>query len=230
MVLHHSAEAAAKPAHYKPALLVQILSDPWRHLATLERHSLLAADMAEAGIEGLPAVVDILEAGLDRTAVSFPPLAFPTSMNGDDLLLFFTDALQQAYEDREKALQNLTPDERLFLFTQAASIVDQFSPHRTGLTASEEALKKKEREFARLLVERLDYASLITAAQRLTRLGNEYFLRRLAVAFNNRHPVPAPIPGVTGDVLFARATSSRRISCVTHLHHARGNAAGGRIG
>lgn len=207
IVLHRSAEAAAKPAHYKPALLMQILSDPWRHLVTLERHSLLAADMAEAGIEGLPAVVDILEAGLDRTAASFSPLPFPTSMNGDDLLLFFTDALQQAYEDREKALRNLTPDERLFLFTQAASIVDQFSPHRTGLTASEEALKKKEREFARLLVERLDYASLITAAQRLTRLGNEYFLRRLAVAFSNRHPVPAPIPGVTGDVLFARATS-----------------------
>ncbi len=206
-VLRRSAEAAAKPAHYKPALLMQILSDPWLHLVTLERHSLLAADMAEARIEGLPAVIDILEAGLDRTAVSFSPLAFPTSMNGDDLLVFFTDVLQQAYEDREKALRNLSPDERLFLFTQAASIVDQFIPHRAGLTASEEALKKKEREFARLLVERLDYANLITAAQRLTRLGNEHFLRRLAVAFSNRRSVPGTIPGVTGDVLFARETS-----------------------
>ena len=94
-------------------------------------------------MKACPRVIDILEAGLDRTAVSFSPLAFPTSMNGDDLLLFFTDALQQAYEDREKALRNLTPGERLFLFTQAASIVDQFSPHRAGLTASEEAVKKK---------------------------------------------------------------------------------------
>ncbi len=205
--MHRSAEASTKPAHYKPALLMQILSDPWPHLITLERHSLLAADMAEGGIEGLPAVVDILEAGLDRTAASFWPLAFPTSMNGDDLLLFFTDALQQAYEDREKALRNLTPDDRLFLFTQAAVIVDQFSPHKTELTVSDEALKKKEREFARLLVERLDYASLITAAQRLTRLGNEHFLRRLAVAFSNRRPIPTSILGVTGDVLFARETS-----------------------
>jgi hypothetical protein len=206
-VLRRSAEAAAKVAQYKPALLMQILGDPWPHLITLERHSLLAADMAEAGIEGVPAVVDILEAGLDRTAASFSPLAFPTSMNGDDLLVFFTDVLQQAYEDREEALRNLTPDERLFLFTQAASIVDQFSPQRTGLTASEEAGKKNEREFARLLVERIDYAGLITAAQRLTRLGNEHFLRRLAVAFSNRRPVPGTIPGVTGDVLFARETS-----------------------
>ena len=43
-------------------------------------------------------------------------------------------------------------------------------------------------------MERLDYANLITAAQRLTRLGNEHFLRRLAVAFGTGILSRGPFP------------------------------------
>ena len=198
---------AAHRARHKPGLLVQGLSDPWTNLATLERHSLLAAEMAEGGIESIPALLDILEAGLDRTAVSFSPTPFPASLAGDGLVGFFTDVLQQAYKDRERALRNLTEDERVFLYTHAASIIEDFTPHLPGLTAALEDVKKKDVEFARLLMERVDYSTMIVAAQRLTRLGNETFLRRLAVALGNRSPLTGAVPGVTGDVLLARQTS-----------------------
>jgi hypothetical protein len=206
-VLRNLARTADRAARHKPGLLVQGLSDPWTNLATLERHSLLAAEMAEGGIESIPALLDILEAGLDRTALSFSPTHFPASLAGDGLVEFFTDVLQQAYEDREKALRNLTEDERVFLHTHAASIVEEFTPHVPELTTALEEVKSKDVEFARLLMERVDYSTMIVAAQRLTRLGNETFLRRLAVALGNQRPLTGAVPGVTGDVLLARRTS-----------------------
>jgi hypothetical protein len=205
-VLHTMAVAGRSPAQYKPGLLVHTLSDPWPNLATLERHSLLAAEMAEGGLESIPALVDVLEAGLNRTAVSFSHTPFPSSMAGDELLDFFTDVLQEAYEDREKALQNLTLEERVFLHTHALSIAQQFAPHIPELNAARE-IKDKDIRFARLLAERVDYANLIVAAQRLTSLGNETFLRRLSAAFSNQRPLSGTVSGVTGDVLFVRQTS-----------------------
>lgn len=206
-VLRTMAGAGGRAARYKAGLVVQGLSDPWPSLSTLERHSLLAAEMAEGSVESIPALLDILEAGLDRTAVSFPPVAFPASMAGDELVGFFTEVLQQAYEDREKALRNLTPDERFFLYTHAASIVEHFTPHAAELSAAQEDVKKKDVEFSRLLMEEIDYSNMIVAAQRLTRLGNETFLRRLAVTFSHKRPLPNPVPGITGDVLLAHQTS-----------------------
>ncbi|HET6675683.1 MAG TPA: hypothetical protein VFG71_10105, partial [Nitrospiraceae bacterium] len=206
-VLRVMTDASHRAARYKSGLLVQGFSDPWTTLATLERHSLLAAEMAEGSTESIPALLDILEAGLDRTATPFSPVPFPTSMAGEQLLEFFTDVLQQAYEEREKALRNVTLDERLFLHGHAASLVEQFIPHLSELTGSQKEAKAKDLEFARLLIERVDYAGMIGAAQRLTRLGNEAFLRRLAVAFSNQHPLPDAVPGITGDVLLARQTS-----------------------
>ena len=206
-VLRHMADGSHRAAQYKAGLLVQGLSDPWTTLATLERHSLLAAEMAEGNIESIPALLDILEAGLDRTAVSFAPVPFPASMAGEQLLEFFTDVLQQAYEDREKALRNLNQDERVFLHHHADSIVERFTPHLAELNRRQDETKRQDVEFVRLLMERVDYSRLITAAQQLTRLGNETFLRRLAVAFSNKRPLPGAIPGITGDVLLARQTS-----------------------
>jgi len=207
IVLRHMADGSHRAAQYKAGLLVQGLSDPWTTLATLERHSLLAAEMAKGNIESIPALLDILEAGLDRTAVSFAPVQFPASMAGEQLLEFFTDVLQQAYDDREKALRNLNQDERTFLHHHADSIVERFTPHLAELNRRQEETKKQDVLFVRLLMERVDYSRLITAAQQLTRLGNETFLRRLAVAFSNKRPLPGAIPGITGDVLLARQTS-----------------------
>ncbi|WP_447597918.1 hypothetical protein [Nitrospira sp. Nam80] len=206
-VLQQMAEASHRAAQYKAGLLLQGLSDPWTALTTLERHSLLAAEMAEGSIESIPALLDVLEAGLDRTAVSFAPVPFPPSMAGEQLLDFFTDVLQQAYEDREKALRNLSQDERVFLHNHAASIVERFSPHASELNRMQEEAKRQDIEFVRLLMERMDYSSMIAAAQQLTRLGNETFLRRLTVAFSNKRPLSDSIPGITGDVLLAHQTA-----------------------
>ena len=206
-VLKAMASARTRSALHKPTLLVQGLSSPWAAAATLERHSLLAAEMAEGHTESIPALLDILEAGLDRTAVSFSAVPFPTTMAGDELIGFFTDILRETYEDREKALRHVTQDERLFLHGHAASIVDQFIPHLSELSATQEVAKRNDVEFARLLMERMDYSNMIAAAQHLTRLGNETFLRALTVAFSNRVPISDFIPGITGDVLLARQTS-----------------------
>jgi hypothetical protein len=199
--------ARTRPAQHKPTLLVQGLSDPWLGMATLERHTLLAAEMAEGSTESIPALLDILEAGLDQTAVSFSPAGFPTSSSGDELMGFLTDTLQQTYEHREKALRHVTQDERVFLHTHAASIVEEFIPHLPALSPLQEALKQKDTEFARLLAERVDYSHLVAAAQHLTRLGNPTFLRNLSVAFSNKRPIDESIPGITGDIVLARRTS-----------------------
>jgi hypothetical protein len=206
-VLKTMGAARARSGHHKPALLVQGLSDPWLSAAAIERHSLLAAEMAEGSTESIPALLDILEAGLDQTAVSFTPLPFPASAAGDALIGFVIDILQETYEHREKALRHVTQDERVFLQAHAASIVETFIPHLPTLSAIEEAQKQKDVDFARLLVERVDYSNMIAAAQHLTRLGNETFLRSLAAAFSGMKPISDSIPGITGDVLLARHSS-----------------------
>ena len=62
------ADQTNKIAKFKRGLALRTLADPWDGLSTVEQAGLLAAGAAESGVEGLPAVIDILEGGMDRTA------------------------------------------------------------------------------------------------------------------------------------------------------------------
>ena len=193
------ADQTNKIAKFKRNLLLRTLADPWDGLAAAEQAGLLAATAAESGVEGLPAVIDILEGGMDRTGASFAPLTFPVTLATEDLLTFLTDVLEQAYQDREHALRHLSPQDRDFLFTQARPLMEHFTPQVAPPAQLSEA--EAAARYATLLMQQVDYASLISAAQRLARLGNRKFLQQLDIALHNRKPIGQTVPGITGDLL-----------------------------
>jgi hypothetical protein len=195
------------PARFKRRLVVTALKQPWDGLTDLERQGLLLAEMAEGGAVNLPALLDVLEAGMDRTSTFYKPVPLPTSSAREDLLAFMVGSLEQASLHREKALTNLTEAERHFLFLHARSIVEHFIPQISTLSDQASARVKADLRFAELLEEQVDYASLIAAAQVLARLANERWLHQVAAAWTNPLPASAIPPGVTGDVLLVQETS-----------------------
>jgi hypothetical protein len=81
--------------------VVKALKQPWDGLTDLERQELLLAEMAEGGSVNLPALLDVLEAGMDRTSIFYKPVPLPTSSAPEDLLAFMVVSLEQASLNRE---------------------------------------------------------------------------------------------------------------------------------
>ena len=71
------------PAQFKRRLALKALKQPWEGLTDLERQGLLLAEMAEGGAVNLPALLDVLEAGMDRTSTFYKPVPLPTSSSRD---------------------------------------------------------------------------------------------------------------------------------------------------
>ena len=195
------------PAQFKRRLVVKALKQPWDGLSDLERQGLLLAEIAEGGAVNLPALLDVLEAGMDRTSTFYKPVPLPASSSREDLLAFMVGSLEQASLHRDNALTNLTEAERHFLFLHARSMAEHFIPQISSLSDQTSARVKADLHFAELLEEQVDYASLIAAAQVLARLANEHWLHQVAAAWTNPLPASAVPPGVTGDVLLVQETS-----------------------
>lgn len=204
---HKTIDTDIVPARFTRRLALNSLTEPWNGLIDLERQGLLMADMAETGGVGLPALLDILEAGMDRTSEFHKAVPFPTSATTKDLLAFMAASLEQASLHREKALTNLTEAERQFLFQHAASWVEHYTPQVSTLSNQTIPQVKANLRFAELLTEQVDYADLIAAAQVLARLANERWLHQLATAFPQALPSAQTPPGVTGDVVLVEKTS-----------------------
>lgn len=201
-------EAVEKiPAQFKRRLVVKALKQPWDGLTDLEHQGLLLAEMAEGGSVSLPALLDVLEAGMDRTSTFYKPVPLPTSPARADLLAFMVGSLEQASLHRDKALTNLTEAEQRFLFLHAGSMAEHFIPQISTLSDQTSARVKADRRFVELLEEQVDYASLIAAAQVLARLANERWLHQVAAAWTKPLPASAVPPGVTGDVLLVQESS-----------------------
>jgi len=194
------------PARYKRRLTVAALKQPWEGLANVERQGLLLAELAEGKAANLPVVLDVLEAGMDRTSAFHKAVPIPVRAVAEELVTFMLNSLEEASRHREKAIENLSEEERRFLFSHAKILVEQFSPQITNLSDQTRAWIKADQRFAELVEEHVDYANLIAAAQVLGRLANEPWLRQLPLAFHQ--PLPsAKIPrGITGDVLYADDT------------------------
>jgi len=196
------------PARFKRRLVVDALQHPWKGLANLEGRGLLALETAEGSAITLPAMIDILEASLDRTSAFQHTIPLPAGRSSQDLIAFMVKSLEEASRQRDNALRRLSAEERQFLFAQAQSLVDHFIPHVSNVSdrlVAEQILA--DSRFAELIEERVDYANLVAAAQVLARLANQQWLSHLVDAF----PKPLPqtdIPaGITGDVLYVEDTS-----------------------
>jgi hypothetical protein len=195
------------PAQFKRRLIVSALKQPWDGLTDLERQGLLLAEMAAGGSINLPALLDVLEAGMDRTSTFYKPVPLPTSSSQEELMAFLVGSLEQASLHRDNALKNLTEAERHFLFLHAQSIAEHFLPQVSNLSDRTGARIKADLRFAELLERQVDYASLIAAAQVLARLANERWLHQVAAAWTKPLPASTVPPGITGDVLLVQETS-----------------------
>lgn len=195
------------PARFKRRLAIAALKHPWEGLTDLERQGLLIAEIAEGGPVNLPALLDILEAGMDRTSSFHKAIPLPSTTTQAELMTFMVDSLEAASTLRDKALANLTEEERHFLFTHAATLVERFTPQISNLTDQATSLIKANLRFAELLDEQVDYAALIGAAQVLARFANERWLHQVTTAFSKPLPAAQVPLGVTGDVLLAEKTS-----------------------
>jgi len=195
------------PARFKRRMIIETLKQPWEGLTSLEKQGLLIAEVAEGGAVNLPGLLDILEAGVDRTSAFHKAVPLPTRAAPQELITFMLESLEEASRHREKAVANLTDDERQFLFIHPKSLVEQFTPQISALTDQSVARAKADLQFAELMEERVDYANLIAAAQVLARLANTTWLQHVATAFP-QPLAPAKIPaGITGDVLHIEETA-----------------------
>lgn len=194
------------PARYKRRLVVAALKQAWEGLANLERQGLLLAELAEGKAINLPVLLDVLEAGMDRTSAFHKPVPFPVKGEAQELVTFMLESLEEASRHREKAVENLSEDERHFLFGHPKTLVEQFSPQISIFSDQTNALIKADQRFGELLEEHVDYANLIAAAQVLARLANEPWLRQLPAAFHQPLPPAKMPPGLTGDILYAEDT------------------------
>jgi len=195
------------PARFKRRLILDALRQPWDGLADLEGHGLLAAELAEGGAVNLPGVLDVLEAGMDRTSTFHKAIALPSGSQIGAATAFMVDSLAEASQHRDKALSDLSEDERGFLFTQAARLVERFTPQVSHLTEQMMSPLKEDARFAELIEERVDHANLIAAAQVLARLANERWLHQLAGTLSKPLPLEKAPRGVTGDVLYVEESS-----------------------
>ena len=194
-------------ARYKRHLTLTALKGPWEGFINVERQGLLLAELAEGRAVNLPALLDVLEAGMDRTSAFNRPISIPAKATAQELITFMIESLEEASIHREKALASLAEDERRFLFSHAQTIVEQFTPQISSVSATTIAQAKMDQRFAELLEEQVDYANLMAAAQGLARLANESWLRQLAGAFGQALPRSEVPVGITGDILLAQATS-----------------------
>lgn len=202
-----SSTAASFPASFKLRLPMLTLTDPWAGLTAIEQHGLLVADLAEDRQESLPALIDVMEAGVDRTAAAFNPIPFPTGRTREEAVTFLADVLAQAGELREKALRHLSEEKRTLLFTHARSMVEHFLPHSASFNEQTAPQIKADWRFTKTVTEQVDYSSLIASAEMLTRLANDRWLRQLSGIFHNQPPVATTPRGMTGDILMAQETS-----------------------
>ena len=193
-------------ARYKRRLAVTTLKQPWEGLSQIERQGLLLAELAEGRAVNLPVLLDVLEAGMDRTSAFSKPVSVPANVTAKDLVAFLLESLEQASIHREKALAHLTEDDRRFLFAHAQTLADQFTPQISSLSDQTQAKVQADRLYADLLEEQVDYSNLIAAAQVLARLANEPWSRQMVAVFGHAATAVKAPPGITGTVLYAEET------------------------
>ncbi len=201
--------AEAFPAAFKRSVVLNAMRNPWAGLMTLENHGYQIAELALSGQKSLPilpVLIEVLEAGMDRSSDSVKPIPIPSSTTLEDHLSYIEAILEQAHQLREKALRRLSQAERQFLFDQAELIVDDFSPHISDPSGQTMQQARATHRFCQLINERLDYGALMAAAQVLARFSDNEWLQRQPALFQGRKAVPTPPSGVTGEVLLVRET------------------------
>ena len=164
------------------------------------------AELAEGRSVNLAVLLDVLEAGMDRTSAFHKAVSVPANLTRKDLVAFMLESLEEASLHREKAVAHLTEEERRFLFSHAQTLAEQFSPQISKLSPKKIARVQADQRFAELIEEQVDYANLIAAAQVLARLANDPWARQSVAVFGQAPPLSKAPTGITGTVLHVEET------------------------
>lgn len=195
------------PAASKRRSVIDTLTQPWDGLSGLERRGLLLAQTAKQDTMNLPALIDILESGMDHSAPGWTPIPFPQTATPEDLAAFMAGSLEQAARHRDSALAHVTEADRHFLFHHAHSLADQFLPQTINPPDGADSRVQADVRFAALLDKQVVHDHLIAAAQELAYLADTHWLHLIAEAWTT--PLsPSSVPsGITGTVLFVQKTA-----------------------
>ncbi|MBS0155964.1 MAG: hypothetical protein JSS38_15315 [Nitrospira sp.] len=197
---------AARPAQYKQRAVTGTLKAPWEGMRKLERHGLLTAELAEVRPLNLPALLDRLEAGMDRFSAPVTPLPIPAGSDRRGTIAFILEVLHQAALHRERALADLSDQERAFLFEHGRALAESYTPQISVLSDVTVSQILSNTRFAKLLEERVKYEHLLAAGQVLALLTNTRWLDKLAAVLPDTvSPAQVP-PGITGEVRLIQNT------------------------
>lgn len=196
----------ARPARYKQRAVTETLKDPWEGMRNLERYGLQAAEFAAANPLNLPALLNRLEAGIDRPSAPLTLAPIPTGSNRRNVITFICVALHQAALHRELALAELSNQERAFLFEHGQVLTESYTPQISVLSDVTMPQILANTRYAELLTGRVQYEHLLAASYVLAQLTNMRWLEELAEAFPD--PVTqTEIPsGISGEIRLVQNT------------------------
>lgn len=197
----------ARPAKYKQRAVTDTLKNPWDGLKNLERHGLLAVELAAASPLDLPTLLNRLETSMNRSSAPLTPVPIPTSSHRRDTIAFIHEVLHEAALHRARALADLSDQERIFLFEHGRTLAESYTPQISILSDVTMSQILSNTRFAELLQKRVTYDHLLAAGQILAQLTSTQWLEELPEAFPDPvSPTQIP-PGITGEVRFVEYTS-----------------------
>ena len=200
--IHALATATTHTAAFKHPLILNALTSPWDGMLTLEQHASGMTTLASNRATDLSMMLDNIEIH----AGSSSEIDIPMSTDPGEHITYIISLLDRASQLRERALANLTDDDRAFLFVHARYLTDNFSPQIGEW--SDRPLKQARDgfRFTRLVAEEIDFAHLINAAEVLTQLSNPQWLSKLETAFDSHVETSHLHPAMTGEIKSLRKT------------------------
>ncbi len=197
----------ARPGRYKQRAVTDTLKHPLEGLRNLERHGLLAVELASASPLDLPTLLNRLETSMNRSSMPLTPVPIPTGSHRRDTIAFIREVLHEAALHREHALADLSDQERSFLFEHGRTLAESYTPQISILSDVTMSQILANTRFAELLQKRVTYGHLLAAGQILAQLISTQWLEELSEAFQDPvSPTQIP-PGITGEVRFVEHTS-----------------------
>ena len=194
------------PANFKHRLVLDTFADPWRGMKALEQQGHLVASQKE-----LATLIGMMERSMDRLEDPAGSSEAPQDTSFEKHLGFIVSVLEQARNLRALALQNLSPEDRRFLFEYSAQLAENYYIHVGELDESSLQKANEDLRFFRLINHQLNYPRLVASAQVLAQLADEEWLGRAAATFMAQGPSSRSLPAIQGEVLMVEDTSAGRI-------------------
>jgi hypothetical protein len=201
------AGAQAYPASFKFPLVELTHKDPWRGMEQFEKHGqevVLAAQSSRPIVETLHAMSRVLPnsiATLNSTAPTFQE----NWESWDECLQYIREVLRASHELRDQAIEQLSQDEREFMFDHAAQLVSFFVCQSPVREDTIDRLRADLRFFT-LIDQKVDWSKLLQSAETIARLTENDWVERFHKLARDRQPLEHGLEGVRGDLLWYEKT------------------------